>query len=133
MRGGDHDAAVKIIYTGDIGNGGSGGDMHDVGICPAGHESGAECILKHIGGTAGIFADDDFCFFILIHAVIPAEKTADFDGMVKSEVFVGFPTEAVGAEVFSHLRNSPFIWITSHRKTVGKGANQVLGRQVPTS
>ena len=80
-----------------------------------------------------IFADDDFCFFILIHAVIPAEKTADFDGMVEGEVFVGFTTEAVGAEVFSHLRNSPFIWITSHRKTVGKGANQVLGRQVPTS
>ena len=106
VGGGDHNTAVKVIHPGDVGHGGGGGDMHDVGICAAGHQAGTQGVLKHIGGSSGILADDHLCLFIQSRAVVPAQKTADFHSVLKSQIFVGLSPEAVGSKILAHMHYS---------------------------
>ncbi len=84
--------------------------MH-VGVRAARHKTGAERVLKHIGGTAGVLADNYLCLFVHIGAEIPAQEAADLYGVIKGEVFVGFASEAVGSEILSH--QSAFLSITT--------------------
>ena len=76
--------------------------MHDVGVSAACHQAGAERVLKHIGRTAGVLADNDLCFFAHVGAEIPTEKTSDFYRVLKGEVLVRLASEAVSAEILTH-------------------------------
>ena len=109
MGGRDHDAAIEIVHPGDIGNGRGRGDMHDVSVSAAGHESRAERIFKHVGAAPGILADDDFGLFALIGAIIPAQETADLNGMLIGQILIGLSAEAVGSEILAHLSAPPSI------------------------
>ena len=104
---GDHDAAVELVDTGDVRDRRSRGDMHDVCVGTGGHEARAERVLEHVARTAGVLTDDDFRFFAFAGAVVPAEETADLDGVFKGQVFVGFAAEAVGSEIFTHFTVFP--------------------------
>ena len=114
VGGRNHNAAVKIIHPGDIGDRRRCCNMHDIGICPAGHQPRAECILKKIRGTPGILPYHNLCLSGKAFPVIPAQKTADFYGMLKGKIFIGFPTEPVGSEIFSHKQNPFRIAFSKH-------------------
>ena len=105
---GDHDAAVEIVHTRDIRDRGRGRYMHDIGVGARGHQTRAERVFKHIGRAAGILADDDLCLFVQPGAIVPSEETADLDGMVKGQVFIGFTAKAVRSEILAHLTASLF-------------------------
>ena len=102
MGSGNHDAAVKVVDAGDISDGGSGGNVHDISVSAASHQTGAESVLKHIGRTAGVLADNDLRLLSHVGAVVPAEKTSDFYRVLKGEVLVSLSSEAVGAEILAH-------------------------------
>ena len=107
MAGGDHDAAVKFIHAGNIGHRGRRGDVEHIGVRAGGDQTCHQGILEHIGGAAGVLADDDTSFFIaalaaLLFPEIPAQETADLISMISSQIDICFPTEAIGAEILSH-------------------------------
>ena len=96
----DHDAAVKIVRTDDIGHARRRRHVHEIGICAGGRQAGRERIFKHIAGSAGIFADHDRA--LVLPAVIPAEKPADPVGVLHRQAHIGLTAEAVSAEIFGH-------------------------------
>ena len=108
MAGGDHDAAVEIVHTGNICHGGRGGDMQHVRIRAGGHNTGNQRILKHIAGAAGILADHDAglglvpCAALLL-AKIPAQKAADLIGVIRRQIHIRFTAEAIGSEILAHF------------------------------
>ena len=108
VGGGDHDAAVEVVHPRDVGDGGGGGDVHDVGVGAAGHQAGAERVFEHVAGAAGVLADDDLGLLAEARAVVPAEVAADLDGVLEGQVLVGFPAEAVGSEIFAHFQSLSF-------------------------
>ena len=77
--------------------------MHDVGISTGSHQAGAERILKHVAAAPGVLADDDLCLLADTSSVIPAQKTADLNRVLKCKYFIGFAAEAVCSEIFAHL------------------------------
>ena len=87
VAGRDHDAAIKIIHTGDVGHAGGGGDVQQVGICTGSRQARHQAVLKHIRAAAGILADDDagrvgVAVPLPDHVVIPAEEAAHLIGVV---------------------------------------------------
>ena len=87
MAGRDHNAAVKIIHTGDIGHRRSGGDMKQVSVCARSSQTSHQTVFKHIGAAARILTDNDTGRFVISVAltesiVIPAEETAYLVGVV---------------------------------------------------
>ena len=107
VAGGDHDAAVKVVHAGDVGHRGRGGDVHDVGVRAGGHQARAQRVLEHVGGPAGVLADDHLALLALARAVVPAQEAADLDRVLKRQRLVGFAAEAVRAEIFSHITAAP--------------------------
>ena len=99
VAGGDHDAAVKVVRTGDVGHAGGAGHMQQISVRPGGGEAGAEGRLIHVAGATGVLADDHLGFVIL--AIVPAQVAADLEGMVHGQVLIGFPAEAVSSEIFT--------------------------------
>ena len=80
VAGGDHNAAVKVIHTGNVGHGRSGGDMEQISICTGSSQTSHQTIFKHIGAATRILTDDDtgrlFISVALTESIIiPAEKT----------------------------------------------------------
>ena len=107
MAGRDHDAAIKIIHPGNVGNTGRSGDVEQIGICTGSGQSCNQTILEHIGAAAGILTDDDTGRLIVAVAfaqsvVIPAQKTTNLIGMVSSQSDSSLPTEAISSKIFSH-------------------------------
>ena len=107
MAGGDHNAAVKIIHTGNVGHAGGGGDVEQVGICAGSSQARHQAVLEHIGTTAGVLTDDDagrirIAIALTELVVIPAEETAYLIGMISSQSDSGFTTEAIGSKILSH-------------------------------
>ena len=100
MARADHDAAVKIIRTDDVGHARRRRHVHEIGVCARGRQAGGQGIFKHIAGSAGIFADHDRA--LVLPAVIPAEKPADPVGVLHRQAHVGLTAEAVCAEIFAH-------------------------------
>ena len=121
VRGAHHDAAVKILGAGDIGNAGRRGDVHGICVATAGSDTAGQGILKHVAGTTRVLADDDAraARFVITRvqlagqalelAVVPAQETADLKGVLSREAHARFAAETVGAEILSHkepvLRN----------------------------
>ena len=96
----DHDAAVKIVRTDDVGHARRRRHVHEIGVCARGRQAGGQRIFKHIAGSAGIFADHDRA--LVRPAVVPAEKPADPVGVFHRQAHVGLTAEAVGTEIFGH-------------------------------
>ena len=71
--------------------------VKQIHVGPGGGETGADRVLEHIAGQAGILAQDDSS--LVIPAVIPAQKTPDLHGVLDVQVNVGLSAEAVGSEV----------------------------------
>ena len=107
VAGGDHDAAVEVVHAGDVGHGRRGGDVHDVGVRAGGHQARAQRVLKHVGGPAGVLADDHGGLLALARAVVPAQEAADLDGVLEVQRLVGLAAEAVGAEILAHITAAP--------------------------
>ena len=108
MAGRDHHATVKLIHFGDIGHGRGGGNVQQVSICAGGYKTADQRVFKHIAGAAGILADDDPGRLVgagsaLDLAVVPAQEAAHLKSVVRSQIHIGFPTEAVSAEILSHF------------------------------
>ena len=99
VTGGDHHAAVKVIRPGDVGHAGGAGHMEQIGICPGGRQARTQRRLEHIAGAPGVLTDDHLGLMIL--AIVPAQIAADFEGMIHGQVLIGFPAEAVRAEIFT--------------------------------
>ena len=101
VAGGDHDAAVKIVRAGDVGDAGGAGDVQQVRVRAGGGEPGAEGAFKHVAGAAGILADDHHGLVGL--AVVPAQVPPDAESMIDGQALVGLSAETVGPEVFTHV------------------------------
>ncbi len=102
VGGADHDAAVKIVNSCDIGDRRCRRYMHDVGICAGSHQAGAEGILKHIGGPSCVLSDDDLCLLTLILTIVPAQEAANLYSMLVSQTYVCFSAKTVSSEIFTH-------------------------------
>ena len=116
VAGRDHNAAVKLIHPGHIGDGRGGGDVEHVSIGTGRGQAGDQGVLKHITGAAGVLADHHTGRFgisvaALHFSVIPAQKAADFISMVCCQGYIGFTTEAVGSEIFTHIAISFTSWL----------------------
>ena len=106
MRGGDHDAAVEFIRPRYVGNAGRGGHVQHIRIGTRCRQARRDGILQHIARPARVLADQD-AGTVVGHmeagkrrGVVPAEKTPYPIGVVGGQSHVGFPPEAVRAEVF---------------------------------
>ena len=111
VAGRDHDAAVEVVDTGNVGHAGRRGDVQQVGVRAAGGQAGDEAVLEHVGAAAGVLADDDarrggLAIALAQHAVIPAKEAADLVGVVGSQGHTGFAAETVSTKVFSHSIHS---------------------------
>ena len=109
VAGGNHDTAVEIVHSGNVGHAGCSGDVEQIGVRTRRHQATHQRILKHIAGAAGILSDHDAGRIVVPvalpqHPIIPAQKAADLVCVVCGEFYVGFPTEAVGTEVFAHCK-----------------------------
>ena len=78
---GNHDTAVEIVDARNIGNGGGGGNVHDIRVRAACHQARTQGIFEHIGGAAGVLADQNLCFFVHVGAVVPTQKASDLDSV----------------------------------------------------
>ena len=103
----NHNAAVEIIYTRNVGYRRRRCDMHDIGIRPGSHEARAERIFKHVAGPARILADDDFGFPAETFTVIPAEEPSYFDRVLIVQSFVCLAAKSVRTKIFTHYSRSP--------------------------
>ena len=79
--------------------------MEQVGIRPGGGEPGAESRLKHVAGAAGVLANDHLG--LVVPAVVPAQIAAYLEGVVHSQIGIGFSSEAVGSEIFTQKDSLP--------------------------
>ena len=79
--------------------------MHDVGVSAACHQARAQSVLEHVARTPGVLADYDFGLLVKPLAVIPSEKTSDLDSVIECQSLVGFASEAVSTEIFTHRYN----------------------------
>ena len=110
MAGGNHNAAVKIVGTGNVGDAGRRGHMHQIYVRTRCCQPCNKGVLKHIRRTPGVFADDYPAFSFHALSVIPADKAADFYGMIVCKCAVGLAAEAVSSEIFSHDNNPSFFF-----------------------
>ena len=111
MAGGDHNATVKVVYAGNVGHGRSGSDVQQVGICAGSRQASDQTILKHIGATTSVFADNDAGGFVVAVAlaqsvIIPAQEATNLVSVVGSQSDSGFTTESISPKIFSHYNSS---------------------------
>ena len=108
MRGGYHNAAVKLPACRRKADAGCGGDVQHIGIRAARNQPCDQRILKQVAGAAGVLADDHAHFVrrtgspVAPAPVVPRQKPPDPPGMVACQCGICFPPEAVGAEIFAH-------------------------------
>ena len=87
VAGRDHDATVKVIHTSNISHAGRSRNMQQIGICTRSSQPSDQAVLKHIGATAGILADDNASRIGVTIAftqciIIPAKEAPYFIGMI---------------------------------------------------
>ena len=108
MRGGYHNAAVKLPACRRKADTGCGGNVQHIGIRAARNQPCDQRILKQVAGAAGVLADDHAHFVrragspVAPAPVVPRQKPPDPPGMVACQCGICFPPEAVGAEIFAH-------------------------------
>ena len=113
VAGRDHNAAIKVIHTGNIGHGRGGSDVQQVSICTGSGQTCDQTVFEHIGAAAGILANDDTGRIVVAIAlaqsvVVPAQKTANLVGMICGQSDSSFATEAIGSKILSHYIFSSF-------------------------
>ena len=69
MAGRDHNAAIKVIHTGNIGHGRGSSDMEQVSICTGSGQDCDQAVLEHIGATTSVLANDDACRLVVAVAL----------------------------------------------------------------
>ena len=114
MAGGNHNAAVKVIHTGNISHRRRGGNMEQIGICTRCSQACHKAVLKHIRTTASILTNNNTSGLVISvtlteSIIVPAKKTPYLVGMVSCQSNSGFTTEAVCSKVFSNYLFSPLI------------------------
>ena len=112
VAGGDHNAAVECLRPRHIGHGGRGGHMQQVGVRTGGHQPGGQRVLKHVAAAPRVLADDHphrrlVPGAALQLAVVPAQKAAHLIGVIRRQIHIGLPTEAVRPEIASHCVSPP--------------------------
>src|SRR5699024_8179111 len=95
VRGTDHHTTVVVIGAGHIGHRGGGGDMEQVNVCSRGGHTGADGVLQHIAGAAGVLTHYDGG--TVLPAIVEAQETANLIGVIGGESHTGLTTEAVGS------------------------------------
>ncbi len=105
---GDHDAAVKAVDPRDVGHRGGGGHVEEIGLSAGGGDATDERVLEHVGGAAGVLADDDPCgvtrsLSSLLLRVIPADEPSDLVGVVCRQGRARLSAKAIRSKVSSHL------------------------------
>lgn len=88
VAGGDHNATVKVIHTGDIDHRRRGSDVQQVGVCAGSSQTSHETVLKHIRTAASILANDDtgrvgVTVTLSESIIIPAQESTNLIGMVR--------------------------------------------------
>ena len=111
MTCGNHNAAVKLIHTGNVGHGRRGGDVKKISIRTRGYQSSHKRVLKHIGAAAGILANHNssrrrVIVLTLQFSIIPAKKPANLVCVIGGEIDSGFTAKAVCSKIFSHFAYS---------------------------
>ena len=96
----NHYTAVHIVAANDIGYAGGSCNVQQVSIAACCSNSCRQSAFIHIAGTSSILTDCNLCAMLL--AEVPAQELADFKCMVNSQVYIGFATEPVCTEVFTH-------------------------------
>ena len=106
VAGGDHHAAVEILRAGDIADAGSGGNVEQICVRAGGGDTRRQSVFKHIGGTPGVLADHDAGGVLrVLPAVIPAQKTAHLEGVLRRQINAGLAPETVCTKIFTHQNN----------------------------
>ena len=101
VAGGNHDTAVKVVRSRDVGDARRAGDVQQIGVRSRGSESGTQCGLKHVAGAARVLADHDLGLMVL--SVVPAEIPADLEGVINGQVLVGLAAKSVRSEILPHF------------------------------
>ena len=107
MAGRDHNAAIKVIHTGDISHRRRGSDVQQVSVCAGSGQTCDQTVFEHIGAAAGILANDDACRLVVAIAlaqgvVVPSQEAANLVSVVSGQINACFPTEAIGSKILSH-------------------------------
>ena len=95
----DHNAAIKAAVNGLVGNTRRRDDVKHIGVSARGDKSRDDSSFEHIARTARILTNNDTPLLFLTRTVIPANDSADFEGMLDVEAIIGFAAEAIGSEV----------------------------------
>ena len=101
VAGGNHDAAVKVVRSRNIGDARRAGDMQQVGVRARCGEPGAESRFEHIARAAGVLADHDLG--LMVFSVVPAEIPADLEGVINGQVLVGLTAKSVRSKILPHF------------------------------
>ena len=107
VAGRDHNAAIKVIHTGNIGHGRGGSDVQQVGVCTGSGQTSHQTILEHIRAATSVLTNDDTGRLVVAvtltqSVIIPAQKTANLVGVVGGQRDSSFATEAIGSKILSH-------------------------------
>ncbi len=81
--------------------------MEQIDIGARGDKPGDQRSLEHIGGAAGILAEDDAGLAPLRCPIMPADIASDLEGMLDIQAFIGPSTEAIRPEI---LHDLSLIW-----------------------
>ena len=89
MTGRNYDAAVKVIYAGDISHRRRSSDVQQVGVCAGSGQASNQTVLEHIGAATSVLTNDDTGRLVVAVAltqgiVVPAQKTTNIVGVVSS-------------------------------------------------
>jgi len=80
--------------------------MEKTGVRPGSRKPRSQGVLKHIGGTPGVLADHDAGGVLrVLPAVIPAQKTAHLEGVLRRQINAGLAPETVCTKIFTHQNN----------------------------
>ena len=69
MTGRNHNAAIEVIHTGNVGHGRGGSDVQQVGVCTGSGQTCDQAVLEHIRATAGVFTDYNACRLVVAVAL----------------------------------------------------------------
>ena len=104
MACGNHNSAVKAVASGHERNRWRCGNVHYIRVRARGGQPRRQRVFQHIGGEAGILADNRAALAFKPFAEIPPEHSADFKSLFSRNAYARFAAESVRPEIFT--RNS---------------------------
>ena len=107
VAGGDHNSAVKVFGTDNIGNARGGRYVQQISVCSRCGQSCYQRIFEHVAGASGVFSNDDLCF--VVFSEIPSEESSHFICMLNRQINVCFSAKSICSKIFTHgMLLSPF-------------------------